>query len=82
MAKHRARLTMTVSLEMNVETPTGQEAYARVKDYENQILTTEWHFTNAPKEISGISESLYMSKIDFSLTPEQVAEAKAGLKLG
>lgn len=68
--KFKTKLTFVVSLQMQIEAPSGADAYKLAKDYESQILAKEWFYKDAPEGVRLVAEELYMSKVDFAAGQE------------
>jgi len=75
--QYKARLVVTVILECDVQAANGTKAFQYMKDYENHILSHEWHHKTAPPQVSRVAETLYHSKIDF-----KNVEPEPGLRIG
>ena len=76
--KYKARIIMTVILELELTASNGNEAYSIVKEHEDLILSEHWQSYKASSVISKIKETGYTSNIQLA----EIEEKTSGIRLG
>lgn len=69
----KAKLHISTVLLLDIDAESAVDALAKVRDYENKILSQEWCASSAPEGITRVSEFSYSSNKALADRREQDA---------